>query len=250
MLAHGISPIDLLVVNLYPFEATVDAGADFDACVENIDIGGPAMIRAASKNFNDVAVVVAVDDYAPVLAELRANAGATTLALRQRLAQKAFARTAVYDAAISNWLAEEIASMRRPSALSGRRWLRFCATARTRTRALPSTGHPSGALALRQRASCRANSFRIITSATPTRPSSWSPNSIPRAPPPSPSSNSSNPCGVAEGESYRGRLQAGASLRSGLCLRRHRRPQPSPRREGGGGDGRGLHRSHHRAGRR
>jgi phosphoribosylaminoimidazolecarboxamide formyltransferase/IMP cyclohydrolase len=109
MLAHGISPIDLLVVNLYPFEAAVDDGADFDECVENIDIGGPAMIRAASKNFNDVAVIVAVEDYAPVLAELQANSGATTLALRQRLAQKAFARTAVYDAAISNWLAEQIA---------------------------------------------------------------------------------------------------------------------------------------------
>jgi phosphoribosylaminoimidazolecarboxamide formyltransferase / IMP cyclohydrolase len=108
MLAHGISPIDLLVVNLYPFQATIDAGADFDACIENIDIGGPAMIRAASKNFNDVAVVVAVEDYAPVLAELRANAGATSLALRQKLAQKAFARTAVYDAAISNWLAGQI----------------------------------------------------------------------------------------------------------------------------------------------
>ncbi len=108
MLAHGISPIDLLVVNLYPFQATIDAGADFDACIENIDIGGPAMIRAASKNFNDVAVVVAVEDYAPVLAELQANGAATTLALRQRLAQKAFARTAVYDAAISNWLAEQI----------------------------------------------------------------------------------------------------------------------------------------------
>jgi phosphoribosylaminoimidazolecarboxamide formyltransferase/IMP cyclohydrolase len=108
MLAHGISPIDLLVVNLYPFEATTEAGADFDQCVENIDIGGPAMIRAASKNFNDVAVIVAVEDYAPVLAELEANGGATTLGLRQRLAQKAFARTAVYDAAISNWLAEQI----------------------------------------------------------------------------------------------------------------------------------------------
>src|SRR5580704_6074280 len=68
MLAHGIAPIDLLVVNLYPFEATVAKGADFDDCVENIDIGGPAMIRGAAKNFNDVAVIVAVEDYAPVLA--------------------------------------------------------------------------------------------------------------------------------------------------------------------------------------
>ncbi|MEJ0096340.1 MAG: bifunctional phosphoribosylaminoimidazolecarboxamide formyltransferase/IMP cyclohydrolase [Methylocella sp.] len=108
MLAHDITPIDLLIVNLYPFEATIDKGADFDQCIENIDVGGPAMIRGAAKNHNDVAVIVAVEDYGAVLAELQANSGATTLALRRRLAQKAFARTAAYDAAISNWLAEQI----------------------------------------------------------------------------------------------------------------------------------------------
>lgn len=108
MLAHGIGPIDLLVVNLYPFEATVAKGADYDDCVENIDIGGPAMIRAAAKNHADVAVVVDVSDYASVLETLQANAGATTLVLRKRLAQKAYARTAAYDAAISNWFANEI----------------------------------------------------------------------------------------------------------------------------------------------
>jgi phosphoribosylaminoimidazolecarboxamide formyltransferase/IMP cyclohydrolase len=102
---HGIAPIDLLVVNLYPFEATVAKGGSYDDCVENIDIGGPAMIRAAAKNHNDVAVVVDVDDYARVLAELSAHGGATTLALRKSLAQKAYARTAAYDAAISNWFA-------------------------------------------------------------------------------------------------------------------------------------------------
>jgi phosphoribosylaminoimidazolecarboxamide formyltransferase/IMP cyclohydrolase len=102
---HGIAPIDLLVVNLYPFEATVAKGGSYDDCVENIDIGGPAMIRAAAKNHNDVAVVVDVDDYARVLAELSAHGGATTLALRNSLAQKAYARTAAYDAAISNWFA-------------------------------------------------------------------------------------------------------------------------------------------------
>jgi phosphoribosylaminoimidazolecarboxamide formyltransferase/IMP cyclohydrolase len=105
MAAHGIAPIDLLVVNLYPFEATVAQGAAFGDCIENIDIGGPAMIRAAAKNHNDVAVVVDADDYARVLAELAAHAGATTLALRKALAQKAYARTAAYDAAISNWFA-------------------------------------------------------------------------------------------------------------------------------------------------
>ncbi len=108
MLGHGIEPIDLLVVNLYPFEATVSKGADFETCIENIDIGGPAMIRAAAKNHHDVAVVVEQADYATLLADMDANAGEVTLGLRKRLAQKAYARTAVYDAAISNWFAAEL----------------------------------------------------------------------------------------------------------------------------------------------
>jgi phosphoribosylaminoimidazolecarboxamide formyltransferase/IMP cyclohydrolase len=108
MKAHGIAPIDLLVVNLYPFEATVDKGAGFEECIENIDIGGPAMIRAAAKNHDDVAVVVEPQDYRAVLDELTANRGATTLSLRRRLAAKAYARTAAYDAAISNWFATEL----------------------------------------------------------------------------------------------------------------------------------------------
>jgi phosphoribosylaminoimidazolecarboxamide formyltransferase / IMP cyclohydrolase len=106
---YGIAPIDLLVVNLYPFEATVAKGADYETCIENIDIGGPAMIRAASKNHADVAVIVDADDYAPLLAELQAHNGATTLALRKRLAAKAYGRTAAYDAAISNWFATTLA---------------------------------------------------------------------------------------------------------------------------------------------
>ncbi|MFA6965194.1 bifunctional phosphoribosylaminoimidazolecarboxamide formyltransferase/IMP cyclohydrolase [Bosea sp. (in: a-proteobacteria)] len=108
MIGHGIAPIDLLVVNLYPFEATVAAGKPYDDCIENIDIGGPAMIRAAAKNHNDVAVVVDAADYAAVLGDLQAHKGATTLTLRRRLAQKAYARTAAYDAAISNWFANEL----------------------------------------------------------------------------------------------------------------------------------------------
>jgi phosphoribosylaminoimidazolecarboxamide formyltransferase/IMP cyclohydrolase len=108
MKAYSIAPIDLLVVNLYPFEAAVDNGADFAKCIENIDIGGPAMIRAAAKNHDDVAVVVEASDYQAVLDELAANKGATTLALRRRLAAKAYARTAAYDAAISNWFAGEL----------------------------------------------------------------------------------------------------------------------------------------------
>src|SRR5499433_1436393 len=105
---HGIAPIDLLVVNLYPFEATIAKTTDFDTCIENIDIGGPAMIRAAAKNHAEVAVVVDPGDYPVVLAELTQHGGATTLALRRKLAAKAYARTGVYDSAISNWFADTL----------------------------------------------------------------------------------------------------------------------------------------------
>ncbi len=105
---HHIRPIDLLVVNLYPFEATAAKGASFDDCIENIDIGGPAMIRAAAKNHADVAVVVEPEDYAMVLGEMAQHAGMTFLELRQKLAAKAYARTAAYDAAISNWFADTL----------------------------------------------------------------------------------------------------------------------------------------------
>ncbi len=106
MLAHSIPAIDLLVVNLYPFEAVVASGADDETTIENIDVGGPAMIRGAAKNHGDVAVVVDPDDYATILEALAQ--GGTDLHTRRRLAQKAFARTAVYDAAISNWMAEAL----------------------------------------------------------------------------------------------------------------------------------------------
>src|SRR5216683_989304 len=109
MAEHQIRPIDLLVVNLYPFEATVAKGAIFDDCIENIDIGGPAMIRAAAKNHADVAVVVEAEDYVTLLAELTAHNGATTPMLRKKLAAKAYARTASYDAAIANWFADALA---------------------------------------------------------------------------------------------------------------------------------------------
>ena len=105
--AHGIQPIDLLIVSLYPFEATVARGAGYEACVENIDIGGPAMIRAAAKNHADVAVVVDAAEYEPVLVEIEATGG-TRLATRRRLAAAAYARTAAYDAAVSGWMAAEI----------------------------------------------------------------------------------------------------------------------------------------------
>jgi len=107
MQAHGIAGFDVLYVNLYPFEATVARGADFDDCIENIDIGGPAMIRAASKNYGYVAVCTDADDMAAVLDEIKTKGG-TTLALRKRLAAKAFARTGAYDAAISTWFHDQL----------------------------------------------------------------------------------------------------------------------------------------------
>ncbi len=108
MAAHGIEPIDLLIVNLYPFEETVARGADHATCIENIDIGGPAMIRAAAKNHRFVAVVTDPADYAGLLDQMKANDGATTFAFRQKLALTAYARTAAYDAAVSGWMARAV----------------------------------------------------------------------------------------------------------------------------------------------
>ena len=109
MKLHQIEGIDLLVCNLYPFEATVARGAGFDETIENIDIGGPAMTRSAAKNHDWVTVVVDVEDYKAVLDEMATNNGATTGGLRRKLAQIAYARTAAYDSAVSNWFAGELA---------------------------------------------------------------------------------------------------------------------------------------------
>jgi len=104
---QDIAPIDLVVINLYPFENTLASGADPLNIVENIDIGGPAMVRASAKNHAFVTIVTDPTDYDSVLQELDENQGSTSLGLRKRLARKAFARTASYDAAISNWFAEQ-----------------------------------------------------------------------------------------------------------------------------------------------
>ena len=110
MQEHGITGIDLLVCNLYPFEDTVARQASFTETVENIDIGGPAMIRAASKNHGYVAVIVDVEDYASVLEELERHAGALSLETRKSLAARAYARTAAYDAAIATWFEGELSA--------------------------------------------------------------------------------------------------------------------------------------------
>jgi phosphoribosylaminoimidazolecarboxamide formyltransferase / IMP cyclohydrolase len=109
MAQHGIEPIDLVVVNFYPFEKTVaKPGVGLDEAIENIDIGGPTLVRAAAKNYGDVAVVVDEADYGAIAAELDASQGAITAATRWRLARKAFARVTAYDAAISNYLGTHV----------------------------------------------------------------------------------------------------------------------------------------------
>lgn len=105
MAEHDIGAIDLVVVNLYPFEATVAEGAGRAEVIENIDIGGPSMVRSAAKNHEYVTVVTDLADYAALLAELETGSGATTFAFRSAMAAKAYAKTAAYDAAISEWFA-------------------------------------------------------------------------------------------------------------------------------------------------
>ena len=105
---YGILDIDLLVVNLYPFEATIAKGSGWDEAIENIDVGGPAMIRAAAKNHGDVTVIVDHTDYPTIITELNAHNNATTLATRKKLAAKAFARTAAYDSAIADWFSGQL----------------------------------------------------------------------------------------------------------------------------------------------
>ena len=103
--SHGIPTIDLVCVNLYPFAATIaKAGVTLEDAIENIDIGGPAMVRSSAKNYAGVAIVTDPEDYAPLLAEMKANSGALQLATRFRLAKKAFTHTARYDSMIANWL--------------------------------------------------------------------------------------------------------------------------------------------------
>lgn len=105
---HGIEMIDMVVVNLYAFEKTVESGADFGTCIENIDIGGPSMLRSAAKNFESVAVVTRPENYDAILAEMRANDGATLRATRAKLALDVFETTAAYDGAIAAWMAGQL----------------------------------------------------------------------------------------------------------------------------------------------
>ena len=116
---HDIGAIDLVVVNLYPFEETVAKGAAYNEVIENIDIGGPAMIRSAAKNHGFVSVIVDTEDYAPFLESLSENNGQTPYTLRQRLAQTAYARTAAYDTAVSTWMAGAVGETPRRRSFGG-----------------------------------------------------------------------------------------------------------------------------------
>ena len=106
--AQGIQDIDLVVLNLYPFEATVAQGSNFDTCIENIDIGGPSMLRSSAKNHKYVVISTAPAQYQEIMAEMRANDGSTTLALRRRCAAAAYSLSASYDSAISNWFCNQL----------------------------------------------------------------------------------------------------------------------------------------------
>jgi len=108
MRAHGISKIDLVIVNLYPFSKAVPKGGDFATCIENIDIGGPAMIRASAKNHASVTCITSPAQYGPLLEQMSVNEGSTTLAFRRNAAAAAYALTASYDAAVSGWFAGEV----------------------------------------------------------------------------------------------------------------------------------------------
>jgi len=150
MKEHGIQPIDLVVVNLYPFRETVaKPGVTLEEAIENIDIGGPSMLRSAAKNHADVTVLVDPDDYAPVLAELRASGGSVSAETNRRLAHKVFCATASYDGAIADYL----------GALG---------SGRTRTSRRRSTGTSSGSPSR-----CTARSCRTTTSSTSTRRWRW-----------------------------------------------------------------------------
>ena len=161
---HGIEPIDLVYINLYPFEATVASGAGFEECIENIDIGGPAMLRAAAKNGHSVAVCTDADDLAGVLAEMDDNDATVSAEHGRRLAAKTYARTAAYDAAISGWYA--IGSVLAAGCCRG------FAMAKIRTSRQPSPRRARSAPALPMRARSRARSCPTTISTIPMRPMS------------------------------------------------------------------------------
>ena len=247
MKSHGIAPIDLLVVNLYPFEATVDKGADFEECIENIDIGGPAMIRAAAKNHDDVAVVVEAADYQAVLDELAANDGATTLSLRRRLAAKAYARTAAYDAAISNWFALQLKTDAPDYRAFGGRLIQALRYGENphQTAAFYRTPDKRPGVATARQLQGKELSYNNIndTDAAYECIAEFDPKRTAACV----IVKHANPCGVAEGPDLVTRLSQGVRLRHPIALRRHHRRQPHARCRYRARHHRNPDRGHHRA---
>ena len=242
-------PIDLLVVNLYPFEATVAKGADLRRLHREHRHRRPGddprrrqeprrrRGRGRSRRLR-----------ARCSTSSTQHDGATTLALRKKLAAKAYARTAAYDAAISNWFAQR-ARRRRAGVPRLRRQARGGAALRREP--APAGGvlphGRSSAPASPPRGRCRASSSPTTTSTTPTRPSNASPSSIPSAPPRSRSSSTPIPAASPRARASLDAYRKALRLRSGLGLRRHRRAQPHARRRGRARDHRDLHRGDHRA---
>ena len=168
---HGIEAIDLVWINLYPFEQTVESGAGFDDCIENIDIGGPAMLRAASKNADFVAVCTDGADVDAALAEIAE--GGVTLKLRRRLAAKTYARTAAYDAAISEWYWRQLGEDAGPWRAFGgqlRQTLRYGENMHQKAALYAGPVKRRGVLAARQ---MQGKELATTTSTTRMRRSSW-----------------------------------------------------------------------------
>ena len=244
--AHGIAPIDLLVVNLYPFEATVAKGAAFADCIENIDIGGPAMIRSAAKNHAAVTVVVDPQDYASVLDAMRRNGGATTLELRQALAAKAYARTAAYDAAIGGWLAETLGETA-PAwrAFGGRLGQRLRYGENPHQQAafyLSGERRPGVATAIQHQGKELSYNNLNDTDAAFELVSEFDPKVSPAVA----IVKHANPCGVAMGATLADAYAQGPALRPCQRLRRHCRAQRHHRRGRGPRGHRHFHRGRHR----
>ena len=230
---EGIEPIDLVCVNLYPFEETI-AGheVEHDVAIENIDIGGPTMIRAAAKNHDGVAVVVKPESYDAVCAELEETGGEISASTRHWLANEAFAQTARYDAAISRWFSAAYEDFPEHLAIASRR-CSTSPTARTRTsgrRSTPRSGFRSHMLSGISKLHGRALSFNNVLDLDSARGLT---DDLGRA---GLHDRQAQQPLWGRGRSRRPRgLPAGARLRSTLRLRRRHRAQPADRRRAGRG---------------
>ena len=243
MAAHDIAPIDLVAVNLYPFEATVAQGAPDDECIENIDIGGPALIRAAAKNHEFVTVLTEPDQYTAVLDELAAHGG-TTLALRRRLAGEAYARTAAYDAAIAAGSPSGVAEhFPQRVAIAGtlRQTLRYGENPHQSAAFYVSGERPGVATAVQVQGKELSYNNLNDTDAAFECVAEFDAPTVAII-------KHANPCGVASAATLAEAWDRAFLLRSGLAVRRHRRGEPQARRCRGREDRGDPHRSDHCAG--